>query len=73
VSDAARPPANADHDEAHIVALAKLTRTTPEVVRNLYAAEITQLESTATVKNYIGVIAGRRVKQRLMGALSKAH
>ena len=52
-------------DEATISALAKETRTAVEVVRDLYEDEITTLRVQASVKNFIGVIAGRRVKQRL--------
>jgi Protein of unknown function (DUF3562) len=52
-------------DEAAISALAKQTRTAVEVVRDLYEDEIATLMVQASVKNFIGVIAGRRVKQRL--------
>ena len=53
-------------DEAAIAALAKETRTSQDVVKNLYYEELAALHASASVKNFIGVIAGRRVKQRLL-------
>ena len=53
-------------DEATVAALAQKTRTSIEVVKRLYDEEIAELQSKSTVKNFIGVIAGRRVRQRLM-------
>jgi hypothetical protein len=52
-------------DEATISALAKQTDTAKEVVRHLYDEELAALHAHAKVPNFIGVIAGRRVKQRL--------
>jgi len=52
-------------DEATITTLSNQTRAHPEVVKDLYREEMRNLESTAKVKNFIGVIAGRRVKARL--------
>ena len=52
-------------------ALAKETRTSPEVVRDLYQQEVAAVGAAARVRNFIGIIAGRRVKQRLM-ALKKS-
>lgn len=52
-------------DETVIASLAKATHTSHEVVKNLYYEEMAKLHAKATVKNFIGVIAGRRVKQRL--------
>lgn len=52
-------------DEATIANLAHQTDTNRELVRHLYDEEIAALRARATVKNFIGVIAGRRVKQRL--------
>ena len=46
--------------------LAKETRTSPEVVRDLYRQEVAAVGAAANVRNFIGIIAGRRVKQRLM-------
>jgi hypothetical protein len=53
-------------DEATIAALAKETRTSQDVVKNLFYEELAALHASASVKNFIGVIAGRRVKQRLL-------
>jgi hypothetical protein len=53
-------------DEATIAALAKETRTSQEVVKNLFYEELAALHASANVKNFIGVIAGRRVRQRLL-------
>jgi len=52
-------------DEVTITTLARQTDTNRELVRHLYDEEIAALHERATVKNFIGVIAGRRVKQRL--------
>ena len=56
------PPA----DERIVAALADQTHATREVVRQLYDEEVALLHAQATVKNFIGVIAGRRVRQRLV-------
>ncbi|HTC15307.1 MAG TPA: DUF3562 domain-containing protein [Steroidobacteraceae bacterium] len=48
-----------------IASLARATHTSHEVVKNLYDEEVAKLHAHSTVKNFIGVIAGRRVKQRL--------
>jgi hypothetical protein len=53
-------------DEATVAALAQKTRTSIEVVKHLYDEEIAELQSKSTVKNFIGVIASRRARQRLM-------
>lgn len=52
--------------EAAISSLATETQTPREVVRRLYDEEMAALQVNAKVGNFIGVIAGRRVKQRLM-------
>jgi Protein of unknown function (DUF3562) len=59
--------------EATVAALARRTRTSVEVVKHLYDAEIAELQSTSVVKNFIDVIARRRVKQRLMTADSASR
>jgi hypothetical protein len=43
-----------------------------EVVKRLYEQEITELNSNSAVKEFIGVIASRRVRQRLLSARSHA-
>lgn len=52
-------------DESTIARLAHQTDTNRDLVRHLYDEEIAVLHEAATVKTFIGVIAGRRVKQRL--------
>ena len=52
-------------EDASIAALAEQTATDAAVVKYLYQEEIAQLEAQSSVKNFIGVIAARRVKQRL--------
>jgi hypothetical protein len=66
VSDALLSASSRAHaDEATIASLAHQTDTNRELVRHLYDEEIAALREKAKVKNFIGVIAGRRVKQRL--------
>jgi Protein of unknown function (DUF3562) len=52
-------------EDATIAALAEETRTDQAVVHSLYMEELAVLEEQASVKNFIGVIAARRVKERL--------
>jgi hypothetical protein len=52
-------------DAATIAALAEKTHTDEAVVQCLYEEERAALEARSSVKNFIGVIAARRVKQRL--------
>jgi hypothetical protein len=54
--------------EATIDALAQETDTDQFLVKCLYDEEIARLEAQATVTNFIGVIATRRVRQRLTAA-----
>jgi hypothetical protein len=60
-------------DAVAIAALAKQTQTAQEIVKHLYDEEIAVLHAVAAVKNFIGVIAGRRVKQRLIALKGTAH
>jgi Protein of unknown function (DUF3562) len=52
-------------DDWVIASLVEATHSSHEVVKNLYLEEKAKLTAKATVKNFIDVIAGRRVKQRL--------
>lgn len=45
--------------------LARQTSTPVELVRDLYEEELTKLKASATVDNFVGVIATQRVKRRL--------
>jgi hypothetical protein len=51
--------------ESTITALAKEAHTTQDVVQHFYDQEVASLDADSTVKNFIGIIAGRRVKRRL--------
>jgi hypothetical protein len=62
-----------ESDETTITKLAKQTHAEIEVVRHLYDEEIATLQKDATVKGFIGVIAARRVKRRLLGGGTPAH
>jgi Protein of unknown function (DUF3562) len=55
-------------DQAAIAALAEEADTDESVVKCLYAEEIAILQAQARVRNFIGVIAARRVRQRLATA-----
>lgn len=63
--DAALSNTRSQSDERAIASLAKATDTAPDVVKHLYDEEIAKLRAKSNVKNFIGVIAGRRVKERL--------
>jgi Protein of unknown function (DUF3562) len=54
--------------EATIATLAQETDTDPAVVKSLYEDEIEKLQAQSNVKNFIGVIAARRVKQQIATA-----
>jgi hypothetical protein len=61
-----------ESDETTITKLAKQTHTDAEVVRHLYEEEIAALHREAAVKGFVGVIAARRVKRRLLAPGSPA-
>jgi Protein of unknown function (DUF3562) len=58
------PGSPATH-EAAIASLAKETQTPPHVVRRLYDEEMAALHANARVKNFVSVIAARRVRNHL--------
>jgi len=58
--------------ESTISKLAKQTQANEEVVRHLYDEELAALRKEATVKGFIGVIAARRVRQRLLPSAGEA-
>lgn len=60
-------------DEAAVTALAEQTGTPPHVVKRIYDEEIAALHAKSTVKNFIDVIARRRVRQRLTALKKGAH
>jgi hypothetical protein len=55
-------------DQGTVAALADETRTDEAVVQSLYEEELAALDAKSSVKAFIGVIAARRVKDRLTGA-----
>jgi hypothetical protein len=60
-------------NEATIKKLAEQTHADDERVRHLYAEEIAALEKGATVKGFIGVVAARRVRKRLLTEARLPH
>jgi len=60
-------------DETTLTKLAKQANADVEVVRHLYDEEIEALQKEAAVKGFIGVIAARRVKQRLQATAQLPH
>jgi uncharacterized protein DUF3562 len=56
--------------ESAIAALADETHTDEAVVQGLYEEELAALDAKSSVKNFIGVIAARRVRERLTAARS---
>ena len=54
--------------EATIATLAQETDTDAAIVKDLYDEELAILQTQASVKNFIGVIAARRVRQRIASA-----
>jgi hypothetical protein len=55
-------------DEATIAKLAQDTATDEAVVKDFYNEELAILHTHASVKNFIRVIAARRVRQRITAA-----
>jgi hypothetical protein len=53
-----------------IAALAVETHTDEAVVQGLYEEELAALDAKSSVKNFLGVIAARRVRERLTSARS---
>jgi hypothetical protein len=57
-----RPP---PPDEAIGTGLSNHIDNTPDLAKQLFDEEVAVLESQATIKTFVNVIAARRVKQRL--------
>jgi len=68
VSDGARRS-----DGTNIAALAEKTQTEQSVVRCLYDEEFAVLEAQSTVKNFIPLIAARRVRERLRASRNRTQ
>jgi len=58
-------PMQSKSNEAFVSAIARETDTSIDVVRTLYEEVVAVLTETAKVRQFIGVIATRRVKQQL--------
>ena len=69
MSDERRDPYGAFEDRSIAEALARKTKAPIEQVAEVYARESAELERTARVKKFIGVIATRRT-QVILGARS---
>ena len=65
-------PARSKADEAAVAALARESSTSFDRVKALYEEEVATLVAQAKVKQFIGVLATRRVKQQLQ-QLDKHH
>jgi hypothetical protein len=63
------PPPLPKTDDATVRTLAKQTDSDVDEVRTLLDDEIARLYSTASVTNFIPLLARRRVKQRLRSRL----
>jgi hypothetical protein len=61
------PDSASDQNATRAVAeaIAKDTDTSPEVVEEIYQQELSNLASEATITQYLGVIATRRVRMML--------
>ena len=57
-----------ESNETAITKLAKQAHADIEVVRQLYDEEIAALHNQALVKGFVGIIAARRVRKRLLTA-----
>ena len=60
-------------DPASVAALAEQTGTPEDLARQVYDEEVKALDAGSTVKNFIGVIARRRARQRLSALKDDAH
>lgn len=60
-------------DECEIAALVQQTAASYEVVRQLYCEEFAALKAEAKVEAFLGIIASRRVRQRLRAVAKTAH
>ena len=55
----------AESNDSTVTELVRKTHAPIEVVKRLYTEELAELRSNSKVRNFISVIAGRRVKERL--------
>jgi hypothetical protein len=55
-----------ESNDSTVTELARKTHAPIEAVKQLYAEELVELRSKSKVRNFINVIAGRRVRERLI-------
>lgn len=60
-------------DEATVATLAQEMDTDAAVVKSLYEEELDKLHAQSSVKNFLGVIAARRVRERITAAREHGH
>ena len=58
-------PVQSKANDAVVASIARETATSTDLVRALYAEEVAALTAGATVRQFIGVIATKRVRQQL--------
>jgi hypothetical protein len=58
-------PVQAKSNDALMATIAHETSTSADLVKTLYEEEVAALSESATVRQFIGVIATKRVKQQL--------
>ena len=58
-------PVQSKASEAVVNTIARETETSSDVVKALYEEEVAALTANATVRQFIGVIATKRVRQQL--------
>ena len=69
MTEAAKPSSKSQATpETIITKLAEQTQARTDVVRTLYKEEMEALHKEAAVKGFIGIVAARRVRQRLLSA-----
>jgi Protein of unknown function (DUF3562) len=66
-------PTLAKADRAAVNSIAQETSTSVDIVEALYEAEVTALAEHAKVRQFVGVIATRRVKQQLRHLAQTQH
>lgn len=59
-------PVQAKSNDALVATIAHDTATSTDVVKALYEEEVAALTAQATVRQFIGVIATKRVKEQLL-------
>jgi Protein of unknown function (DUF3562) len=66
-------PTQVRADQAAVDAIAHETSTSTDVVKALYDEEFAALAAQATIKQFVGVIVTRRVKQQLRHPAHRRH